>query len=502
MRAKREAAMKAWMLLPFLSAALAAQIVEGVVVDAVTGKPLAGAYVRGVDNSVVTDADGRFSLPRGTAIALQASHAGYLYDADWGLHPGSNNANVRVALVPEAVISGKVTDEDGFPVDGATIQALRDPPPDGQLPQAAPAWTSDLGEYRLEGLPAGRYRLLVTSVGGLTNWDQRYVPQYYPGTLGPGDAIQVRTGEEHGGADIRLKKLGTRSVSGRIVVENFSPAKLPQASMFFSDYNPPFSRQATVRAEADGFNFMVRHIPPGSYTLTVSTAAHAPQAGDTMAGQHVDVGAEDITGLVIRPRVVQAMDVPGTVVFEGGAMRPVTIDFQSGATVSAHSGPDGSFVARLLLPGYYHIAARADAANAIPVYAISARMGGREVLGERNFYIDNPPTGPIRITMTGSGRVYGKILDAAGNPVPAARVVFRRTEGNIHAMALSDTAGNYALGAVALGEYRVYVVTGQGQARSLDDPDYLKAHAEDFPVARVVDENNATEVALRLPARK
>jgi hypothetical protein len=164
---RREAAMNGLAFSILFSAALAAQTVQGLVVDAGTGAPLAGAYAS-VNNGkpliTRTDASGFFRLD-GVTVPFQVSRSGYLERTYISPHQGED---LRVRLTPEAAISGTIEDEDGFPVEGAQVEALQYQEVNGDriLQVTRVGRSNDLGEYRISGLPADRYYLRAT-VGNL-----------------------------------------------------------------------------------------------------------------------------------------------------------------------------------------------------------------------------------------------------------------------------------------------------------------------------------------------
>jgi hypothetical protein len=87
---------------------------------------------------------------------------------------GDQMARINVTLEHGAVISGKVTFEDGSPVTGSSVRIQRRDK-DGKLAHFRPSllttsWsnglnTDDRGWYRLAGLPAGEYVLEVDLLG-------------------------------------------------------------------------------------------------------------------------------------------------------------------------------------------------------------------------------------------------------------------------------------------------------------------------------------------------
>ena len=166
---------------------------SGVVTDAVTGRPVAGAVVTlsTADKTVVTppraltDSRGRFvflSLPASEGYSLGAERFGYAYTRYGWAAPGGSRAiadisrialaegqwrnDVRIPLWRWGAISGRVVDERGEPVVGVVVRAFTTGRIAGntQLVAGPLATTDDRGAYRLSGLRPGRYVVSVLSV--------------------------------------------------------------------------------------------------------------------------------------------------------------------------------------------------------------------------------------------------------------------------------------------------------------------------------------------------
>ncbi len=127
-----------------------------------------------------TTADGQFglkNLPAGQ-YSLLVSRNGYVTTkygqkkpSDPGsklaLRPGQTIRDLVFRLERAAVITGRVFDEDGEPMSRVNVAAMRQ----GFFREKKRMWdegnteTNDRGEYRIYGLPAGRYYLSAESDG-------------------------------------------------------------------------------------------------------------------------------------------------------------------------------------------------------------------------------------------------------------------------------------------------------------------------------------------------
>ena len=491
---------------------LAAQTVEVEVFDSLTGAPVAGASVidNGAGNAVSrTDVAGHFRTTRTASPVISfgftISRAGYLTAyPSIASKPNQSVTNVRIPLTPAAVISGKLVDEDGFPVDHANVQAMSYPVMDGErrLRWVVSAVSNDLGEYRLKGLSAGSYYIGVQP-GHARNWDGRYVFQFIDGALQPGEKnlIEVKAGQERSGVDGTLAKHEGITVAGRVLVPDGVTAR-----QLLVDVQDSVARNfSSALVQSDGA-FQIRHLPPGSYTLRVHTQTQYGEvrAGDLLATSPLEVETSDMTGLLLAPHAVQPVDISGSVVQPGGGtLQPMTIMVHrsSGGSTSANSAEDGSFTLKGLLPGHYIVSAQPDyqairtrdaASIAFPS---SARFGEKEVL-ESGFEVDGTSTGPLQITLKQPIMIAGQVVDGAGNPVPNAFVAVISQWGP-QSSRISDAKGTFQFGLRSAGDYRIYAASDQAL---IPDFGYIKVHEKDSQAVRIVEGQNPP-IVVRLPAR-
>ncbi|HEX5068593.1 MAG TPA: carboxypeptidase regulatory-like domain-containing protein [Vicinamibacterales bacterium] len=167
--------------------AAATAVIAGTIVDAATATPIDGAVVHISPSSgtlpsplQLTDAKGRFlftNLPAGS-YSLRASKTGYLdgaYGADIengitvmpvAIENGRHVLDARIAIGKPSTISGTVVDEAGEPMVNVFVRALRVVMFAGtpQLASGRVVSTDDRGVYRLNGLAAGRYIVMLPSV--------------------------------------------------------------------------------------------------------------------------------------------------------------------------------------------------------------------------------------------------------------------------------------------------------------------------------------------------
>jgi hypothetical protein len=493
--------MRSLLLAVFCCAALVGQgeqtVVQGTVVDTFTGAPLAGVHIAPYDARTliaITDASGFFRL-QGVTGDLRVARSGYV-----GVSVAAvQGRDLAIRLSPEAVISGTVTDEDGFPAAGGQVQALRYQFLIGGQSLRPVGWgnVNDLGQYRIAGLFAGRYYLRVVNSSAM-KWDSRYVSQYFGGGLQPNDEhmVELKAGERREQTDIHLVKFEGVTVAGRVET---SPGSSPAWARLQG--NGEFAGFATSH-QPDG-TFVIRHVNPGSYTLVAQSGVMI-KAGDLIAQMPLEVGSSDLRDLVLTPHAAQAVDVAGTLTVEGGGNPgPTLIRLQArfGGGFSAHSDADGSFVLKGVVPGHYGVSVAWDYFSAteprpgVAPIPTSVRWNDKEALTQ-GFDIDGPAAGPLRITLGKPIQILGKIVDASGQPVAGAAILFVPLAPARMRDATSDANGAFEAALLA-GDYRVYVPPDQSEALDLD---FVKAHENDFPVVHVVAGENPP-LMLRQPAQ-
>jgi hypothetical protein len=377
------------------------------VVAADTGSPVRFANVRVTVGqttwAATTDESGRFTitgLPAGrcTVRVAKPGFLVWLFGRERGgspsrvepfdLRSGEQVDRGALALPRGGVIAGRVFDAFGEPAINVDVRALRYEfltPGEPRLGHVQHATTNDLGDYRIYGLPPGRYYVGIglAMSGAAARAEQTSAslrvmpaasgaaPTFYPGTATAGDAtlVLLPPAGEARGIDVRLQVVPLAALSGRVTNSRGEPA-----SGSIVMINPArtdgvlVTTPAWVEPDAAGA-FSLVNIPPGDYRIDVVSKARMEAigqsgtigvrpAGDEFASVPVTVAGQNVDGLAIR--TASGFDVEGRVVEEKGLALPpdarITVSAGSlfrrqglsatllGATASAE--PDGRFVLR------------------------------------------------------------------------------------------------------------------------------------------------------------
>ena len=76
-------------------------------------------------------------------------------------------------MTPQSVLAGVLVDADGEPVPGASLPTLRMPSSrqiELNLTVGDGSLTNDLGKFRLAGLPAGKFRIMMSNTQELARF--------------------------------------------------------------------------------------------------------------------------------------------------------------------------------------------------------------------------------------------------------------------------------------------------------------------------------------------
>jgi hypothetical protein len=479
-----------------LCASAFAQTIDVTVVNAATHAPVAGAQVSSgcfADGQRIlfTGSAGRVALKPGVFCSVQVSRAGFL-DASTSIltKPGKTPpSGVEVALTPQAVISGKIVDADGFPARDAQVQVLRYRMVQGKRElrpvTGAVSKSNDAGEYRVAKLPEGSYFVRVSSAA-LHKWDSRYGAEYFGGTTLPlnRNKVAVKTGQIRSGIDFRLTPHPELTVTGRVA----RPEGVPRPKSVTVDLSSPFAEPLSVRADERG-EFVIRHVQPNSSMLAAIRPPLRP--GNVTAEQTIEVGDSNLDQVVIAARVVTPVDVKGTLTADAGSTERLSVRLRavSGAgTVRAEVGKDGSFTLKGVLPQQYSLSLEAVPQSAAPSLPpprlISACLGARDVsLGAFDF---SAAPEPLNLSATWNFEtVEGKLIDRSGRGVSGRYVQLLPAGQNsspLFSWTVTNWDGSFKL-SVLPGDHFLYIADG---LESLADPDYLDAHRSDFRPVHVV----------------
>ena len=483
--------------------------VEGTVINEITREPVRKAQVTlGSANAppAVTDATGRFAfrnLGPGT-FWLQASHP--LFPEPTRVMQGrpvsitlgqdEQKHDLVIALTPGAAISGSVLDDDGKPLAGCNVQVL-----EFQLGQStrklsarAGATSDSRGQYRISGLPGGRYYLMVQCQQTLPAPhpfirpgpdvdlpQRRYTVEFYPSVPEASGAgrLTLAAGADSRGIDFQVRATATVTVRGRFSGDLEALRHNPLVQLLARDSLIADIFQNGGMVDARRNTFRIEAVPPGRYTL-VAIAQDEGRA--YQAKMPIDIGAETpapielgfFAGSTFTGMIELAGDPPPAL--ENAQVRLLPLDSPIyGQTPFAKVEKDRTFALSGVTPGRWRL--RVENSTG---YVKSLIVGDRPV-SPHGFDIGPGSGGVMRIVMGAKsaqieGRVTGTKPDGAANlwlmaaPDDADRIA----EGGMSVTSV-EGGGHFTIAGIEPGKYRLYAFAGIEPWAMQQNPGVLKA---------------------------
>lgn len=396
-----------------------------------------------------------------------------------------------IKLAPEGVISGRILDTDGDPLEGVDIECMSIEYLRGKRQLVASHRTNvdEIGEFRLPYLAAGKYIIRATSYdemsaqersGGAAGAGQaakeRHVATYYPGTMNPNNAstIEVSPGAQIGGITITLIRTRTFSIKGHVNLGSVKRSE--QSGVFLSprgELQPGGSRGAEVDSQG---RFQLDGIAPGSYVLFAG-GEHA------VARVPLEVHDENIEGLEISPQPSGEILVRATV--DEGGLKYAPRQF---SRTSRTSGESGTCHPQDDSPCKFTDMGGEGPYDVLPIglpvdfYLKSARLGEQDVL-DTGFDFTPGVTGVLTLVLSPNGaQIEGSVANAKDEPAIGAKITLIPDGANRsptrYKTADTDQNGHFIVKGVAPGDYKIYAWEDIEEGAQ-EDPDFMKPHESD-----------------------
>ncbi len=461
--------------------------IRGTVTDALTHQGLRKAYLKLGVYPAVTDDRGLFTIDNikpGT-YPLTAEHPGYL-DGEYGeadgagveitLAAGQTLTDINVKLTPQAVVSGRVLDEDGELWTHAFVNLLRSRRVHGQskLEDFGGGELNDQGEFRIGRIPPGKYYLAAKPD---VNWESRYrlppplrQPTWHPSSLDLDGAnpIIVGPGDQVTGLEIRLRRGSAHAIRGTLVgIENIPPPTGPEQYA-----RRRISVESTSGAGASGTSFFIGPngsfeipgLPPGTYEIRV-TQGFLPISLGTAKVQVDDRDVDDVAIQLTPPQPLNGM----IQVAEEGSKKPaglvVELDpIRPGQSPYVYSRADGSFEFPPIGAERYRVSA-----GGVGHYLKEIRYGD-VVSNDGTFTVTGAGGSLLLVLSTRVAHLTGRMSATA---VGAPRIVLIPAAAGDVRQATLDQTGMFSFGDVRPGTYKLYAFEGAPDG-AWEDPDFMK----------------------------
>ncbi len=499
-----------------------------------------------------TDADGHFRVENivpgryrifieRTGFAAVNEHGAKSETNVFTVQAGQSVEDLLFRMLPTAVISGRVTDEDGDPMSGVNVIAQKKKPGKAARESVASGTTNDLGDYRLSGLFPGQYWIVAMPPPDFRDYerqrekspaadnnndtkndtkndsqpDTRYVTTYYPGAYDAlqASALTLKAGDE---MPVNLTLVPARTYRVRGMVIGVPAGQKPVVEVLSKAGDIIRSSEA----RADG-QFEVTGVGPGSYVLMASAGTDLQPL---TAHRDINVVAADIDGMKLAP--LPSFTLFGHLHLEGRAAGnlpqcslnlsrdqladdPDSFFFQEFFGTNAPVDRLGNFEWKTVNPGNY-IVQLFGAEPQNNLYLKSVTLGGRDVT--TGFTVSGPATLDVLVSSKG-GTVEGVVVEKEkekevdadhvndDHPVANTTVVavpeekYRKLYGRF-GIGSTDQHGRFTIRGLAPGSYTLYAWQDleDGVWR---DPDFLKSQEANGAAVKVEEGSHQT-VELKL----
>jgi hypothetical protein len=511
------------LLLLVLQAPSTSGTIDGLVLRAGSDEPIAGAQIMitraGAGTVTIapvrTDARGRFhfgDLEPGN-YRIVAAQNGFVRQEYGQRAVGLQGTPVDVAagqaakdivfrLAATGTITGRVTDDTGLPLTGASVVLLRglyDAEGRRSLQPVNSVRTDDRGEYRLFWITPGRYFLRastsrpldelalnnpasgnvyngpprsdgVTQVGNGALYnpngviDMAYASTFYTQTTEAARAVplSVITGNELGGINFVLARQKLARIRGRLVdASGQSPRSGSVNLRSATDSLPPSSYNPATG------QFEIRDVPPGTYEVVASMLAPNPATtGNSTLFTRLEVSGADVDNLIFTLRTRSIVS---------GKFR-----------VEGLSNPAE-------LTGFSRITLRMNLVNGValgPYVNISATGSfatGETSEGEYRLSLGNLP-----------GDTYLQSIGTTSPNVQVALVPSQRERHELYRDAISDRDGRFSLSGIAPGEYKLFAWEALDRY-AFHDLEILRTYESNGKLVQVAPSANLTVDVAAIP---
>src|SRR5713226_8271248 len=522
--------------------------IAGMVVKEPGSQPLKKVLVQviaeeqkqGGNYTASTDADGHFHIENimPGRYRLFLEKAGLVEVNGRGLKADTNVFTIRAGqpledllfrMLPTAIISGHITDEDGDPMSGVRIIAQKKKPGKATRESVGTDATNDLGEYRLSGLFPGQYWIVAMPPPDFRDYEQqpkksshgdnrnnsqpdnRYLTTYYPGTYDAmqASAVTLKAGEE---TPVNFTLVPARTYRVRGIVAGVTVGQKPSVELVSRAGESVHASEVGP----DGW-FEVRGVGPGSYVVRTSAGT---ESQSLVARQDISVVAADVEGLKLVP--LPSFTLSGHLRIEGKSSADLTrysVNLRQ-AEVPEDAGffmsqdffgmnvpvdRRGNVEWKNVNPGAYIVQVYGGDGHGF--FLKSVKLGGRDI--ETGFTASGPATLDLVVSTKG-GVIEGvvvlrekekeKDVDTGhmnnDHPVANATVVavpeekYRKLPDHF-VTGSTDHHGSFTIRGLAPGSYTLYAWQDLDEPVWVD-PDFLKAQEANGTAVKVEEGSHQT----------
>ena len=406
---------------------------KGRVLEDRSGSAVAAASLRiqqsgasAVAAEVETDAEGRFDVP-GLAdgeYRIEVSKRNYVSVVSRLRLPLRipGGEGFTLWLVRCGSISGRVADQGGEPVSGATVFVFPKPAEGEPLIRASGAARSarvnEKGEYRVSGLPPGEYAVAVSwsgsdivrsrmRIGATTAAKFGSGLLFYPGNAQI-EFVSVSGGAERRSTDFVVLASGLQELNGKVEISD-PEARFDVALVLLSQ--PGVTISATESGPEGRFRF--GGVPLGSYeVIALGPTRRSAGEASLYARTRVEVAGPGTESVTLTPRPGQSIAMqlrsaeeklpqacPQAVAF---TLTPIS-DWGAQQTLRVNVSMGRETVVANIAPDQYRISAQN--------LAEGCYIAGSSVLDLR----EAPSGSPVTVTLAAGGTINGRVIAGKRN---------------------------------------------------------------------------------------
>ena len=391
-----------------------------------------------------------FDAPTGGQLHVVASSTGHGPSTPVvvSLSPGASVSELELELTDGLEVKGKIVDgQDLHPLDAATIQPFLAQLTGSIAPTGAPHASNAAGEFVLNSLGPGRFRIRFSADGYAPTWLEVLI-------------------QDPGSTDLGLIAL-SRTQTMRAQLEHDGSVDLTSVSLRLTGDESYPEVYFDARGSAE-----VRDVAPGSYLLRVGRDVGEQRLGLYMFRRHFEPGSAWVVRIPapgstrLQVQVLLEHDLDRELVLYVEQISPEGQKLVCGESVVKGQTAEMYW----LRPGDFE-AQLYDPAEATTLAIVRDHIG--------------PNDSDVRITLSPSGRRNRfRVVNSKGLPIASATLGLRKPGENWKDITNTNTVGECTLIDLEPGDYAAYVSHG----------DY--GYAYDLPVSVRSDSEFVHEVEL------
>jgi uncharacterized protein (DUF2141 family) len=375
--------------------------------------------------------------------------------------PSEDPNPLHIELVPGAVVSGRILDEDGDPLTGCGVELHPAEHPELIVTRG----DAEASEYRLFGFRPGKYILAVQctvpafqprpfSAGPDPPPSLAYPPRFYPAAPDAASAepVELAAGVEKTGVDFRMRPARVSQVRAVIAPSSADWHGRDLFGGLIRQGDSSGNQFGRMIPDSSGNAFLFQQVFPGSYQLLATTLDRENRMG---AVQHVEVKDQPVSTVIDLKR---AIDIHGTVEVESAPnsskVSPSQIFIQLISDIPQFIAPegtsvkqDGSFTISSVIPTEWHLYT-----HGASVFVKSIWLGGKELSG-RTLDLSSGSADTLKIVLSAN------TASIRGTAPPGTHVACRSLDDQrLIGQSRTKESGQFRIEGLAPGTYRVAVV--------------------------------------------